>query len=146
MPLPVEAVEAVVPPHVRVADPADVAGEIPVVARPEGEVPVVGHQAPPEDAHRHNPESIAHRLEERAVIAVARKDPHATVAAVERVVHPALRRQASGASHDAHNTFMHNRLQSRWMSPFPPPIDADPARHEFTFRKGAGVAAGTLVG
>ena len=73
--------------RVREGQPAHEVGQLPLFSRPQHEVPVVGHQAPVQDADRHPLVRLDQDALEGDKVLVLLEQPQPAVGPVEHVIH-----------------------------------------------------------
>src|SRR3990167_5467588 len=110
---------------VRQREPAHEAREIPIVIRPQHQMPVIGHQAVGEDPHGHSLTRLRQHPLEGGIIAVFLEQRAPAIRAIEHVIDQVAWRGAEGTAH--HDALMIQSPtapgSSKWfLTPFPSSI------------------------
>jgi hypothetical protein len=87
------------PAHVRHRQPVHEPAKVAVLARPQKQVPMIGHQAVRQQSHPRQLQHLDHRLLECGIVAFFGKHLISVVAAVEAVEHNAARGGSSTSWH-----------------------------------------------
>ena len=90
---------AMVAPGMRREQPLHPTSQVAIMMGPQYQMEVVGHEAIPEQVHRHAGAGVDHRLDEGVIIAGLVEDGLAAVAPIEGVIPHATDRGASGSRH-----------------------------------------------